>query len=264
MDIYFCERQSDDSWGNPQNLESVNTKGSDKTPFMHSDSRTLYFSSNAHRGFGGFDLFFTRQLDDGTWSEPENLGAPINSEKDEEGLIVATDGKLAYFSSKMEGSYTKDIFSFELPERAKPQKVLILKGTVKDENDEVVQDLEIEIKSDSRDDPETIKINQEDGSYAAIINVEKGEDVVVMMKKDGYAFNAQLLTTKDELKKPDVIELTTQVQKIEANKPFLIRDINYRTSSSDIDDESKTILKLFAIYLKENPSLKIEIRGAHR
>ena len=248
-------------WGNPQNLESVNTKGSDKTPFMHSDSRTLYFSSNAHRGFGGFDLFFTRQLDDGTWSEPENLGAPINSEKDEEGLIVATDGKLAYFSSKMEGSYTKDIFSFELPERAKPQKVIILKGTVKDENDEVVQDLEIEIKSDSRDDPETIKINQEDGSYAAIINVEKGEDVVVMMKKDGYAFNAQLLTTKDELKKPDVIELTTQVQKIEANKPFLIRDINYRTSSSDIDDESKTILKLFAIYLKENPSLKIEIRG---
>ena len=182
-------------WGNPQNLESVNTKGSDKTPFMHSDSRTLYFSSNAHRGFGGFDLFFTRQLDDGTWSEPENLGAPINSEKDEEGLIVATDGKLAYFSSKMEGSYTKDIFSFELPERAKPQKVIILKGTVKDENDEVVQDLEIEIKSDSRDDPETIKINQEDGSYAAIINVEKGEDVVVMMKKDGYAFNAQLLTT---------------------------------------------------------------------
>ena len=126
----------------------------------------------------------------------------------------------------MEGSYTKDIFSFELPERAKPQKVIILKGTVKDENDEVVQDLEIEIKSDSRDDPETIKINQEDGSYAAIINVEKGEDVVVMMKKDGYAFNAQLLTTKDELKKPDVIELTTQVQKIEANKPFLIRDIN--------------------------------------
>ena len=261
VDIYFCERQSDDSWGNPQNLESVNTKGSDKTPFMHSDSRTLYFSSNAHRGFGGFDLFFTRQLDDGTWSEPENLGAPINSEKDEEGLIVTTDGKLAYFSSKMEGSYTKDIFSFELPERAKPQKVIILKGTVKDENDEVVQDLEIEIKSDSRDDPETIKINQEDGSYAAIINVEKGEDVVVMIKKDGYAFNAQLLTTKDELKKPDVIELTTQVQKIEANKPFLIRDINYRTSSSDIDDESKTILKLFAIYLKENPSLKIEIRG---
>jgi len=261
VDIYFCERQSDDSWGTPQNLESINTKGSDKTPFMHSDSRTLYFSSNAHRGFGGFDLFFTRQLDDSSWSEPENLGAPINSEKDEEGLIVATDGRLAYFSSKMKGSYTKDIFSFELPERAKPQKVMILKGTVKDDNDEVVQDLEIEIKSDSRDKSETIKIDQEDGSYAAIVNVEKEEDVVVMMKKDGYAFNAQLLTTKDELKKPNVIELKTQVQKIEANKPFVIKDINYSTSSSDIDDESKTILKLFSIYLKNNPSLKIEIRG---
>lgn len=261
VDIYFCERQSDDSWGTPQNLESINTKGSDKTPFMHSDSRTLYFSSNAHRGFGGFDLFFTRQLDDGSWSDPENLGAPINSEKDEEGLIVATDGRLAYFSSKMKGSYTKDIFSFELPERAKPQKVMILKGTVKDDNDEVVQDLEIEIKSDSRDKSETIKIDQEDGSYAAIVNVEKEEDVVVMMKKDGYAFNAQLLTTKDELKKPNVIELKTQVQKIEANKPFVINDINYSTSSSDIDDESKTILKLFSIYLKNNPSLKIEIRG---
>lgn len=261
VDIYYCERQSDDSWGSPINLKSVNTKGSDKTPFMHSDSRTLYFCSNAHRGFGGFDLFFTRQLDDGTWSEPENLGAPINTEKDEEGLIVATDGKLAYFSSKMKGNFTKDIFSFELPERAKPQKVMLLKGTVKDDNDQIVEDLEIEIKSASRETPEKIKIDQEDGSYAAVINVEKEEDVVVLMKKEGYAFNAQLLTTKEELVKPVTIKLETQVQKIKANKPFVINDINYATNSSDIGSESKTILDLFAIYLLDNPNLKIEIRG---
>lgn len=261
VDIYYCERQSDGSWGNPQNLESINTKGSDKTPFMHSDSRTLYFASNARRGFGGFDLFFTRQSDDGSWSEPENLGYPINSEKDEEGLIVATDGRLAYFSSKMEDSYTKDIFSFELPERAKPQKVMLLKGTAKDENDQVVEGLEIEIKSDSRTEPETIKVDAEDGTYAAVVNVEKEEDVVVMMKKDGYAFNAQLLTTKDELKKPAVIKMKTEVQKIKTNTPFVIQDITYATSSSDINSESKTILSLFALYLQDNPSLKIEIRG---
>ncbi len=261
VDIYYCERQSNGSWGNPINLKAINTKGSDKTPFMHSDSRTLYFSSNAHRGFGGFDLFFTRQLDDGSWTEPENLGSPINTEKDEEGLIVATDGRLAYFSSKMKGSYTKDIFSFEIPERAKPQKVMLLKGTVKDENDQVVEDLEIEIKSESRKEPQKIAVDKEDGSYAAVVNVDKEEDVVVMMKKEGYAFNAQLLTTKKELVKPAQIKLNTQVQKVEANKPFVINDINYATSSSDIDDESKTILDLFALYLENNPNLKIEIRG---
>jgi len=261
VDLYYCNRNADGGWSSPINLKSINTKGSDKTPFMHSDSKTLYFCSNARRGFGGFDLFFTRQLDDGSWTEPENLGYPINSEKDEEGLIVATDGKLAYFSSKMEGSYTKDIFSFELPERAKPQKVMILKGTVKDENDEVVNDLEIEISSDSREKPETIKVDETDGSYAAIVNVDKEEDVVVMMKKEGYAFNAQLLTTKEEIKRPAAVKMTTEIQKVKAGKAFVIKDINYSTSSSDIDEGSKSILKLFALYLKDNPNLKIEIRG---
>ena len=202
VDIYYCIRKEDGSWGTPINLEAINTNGSDKTPFMHTDSRTLYFASNAHRGFGGFDLFYTRQNDDGTWGEPENLGAPINTIDNEEGLIVATDGKLAYFSSRLEGEASKDIYAFNLPERAKPQKVMMVKGVVKDENDKVVEDLEIEIHSESREQPQKIKVDSEDGSYAAIVNVEKKEDVVVLMKMEGYAFSAQNLVAKNEAAKP--------------------------------------------------------------
>lgn len=261
VDIYYCERQEDGSWGAPQNLKAINTMGSDKTPFMHTDSRTLYFSSNAHRGFGGFDLFFTRQNDDGSWSEPENLGAPINTHEDQEGLIVATDGKLAYFSSRLEGEASKDIYAFELPERAKPQKVMMVKGVVKDEADQVVEDLEIEIHSNSREEPQKVEVDAEDGSYAAIVNVEKTEDVVLLMKKEGYAFSAQSIATKNEAVRSSAVKLTTKVEKLELNKPFEIQDINYETSSSDISEDSKLILDLFASYMLENPSLKIEIRG---
>ncbi len=261
VDIYYCERQENGSWGDPINLQAINTLGSDKTPFMHTDSRTLYFSSNAHRGFGGFDLFYTRQNDDGTWGEPENLGAPINTHEDQEGLIVATDGKLAYFSSRLEGEASKDIYAFEMPERAKPQKVMMVKGMVKDNADKVVEDLEIEIHSNSRETPQKIEVDAEDGSYAAIVNIEKPEDVVVLMKKEGYAFSAQSLVTKNETVRPSAVKLETTIEKVSVNKPFEIQDVNYDTSSSDISQDSKLILDLFASYMKSNPTMKIEIRG---
>ena len=73
---------------------------------MHSDSRTLYFAADGseyqdgHLGFGGYDVFYPRQNDDGTWSKPKNLGHPINTEGDEQAFVVSTDGKWVYYSGQ--------------------------------------------------------------------------------------------------------------------------------------------------------------------
>ena len=120
-DIYRCLRNTDGSWGAPQNLgEPINTKGTEMAPFLHPDGRTLYFSSDKHVGMGGFDLFMSRRGEDGQWQTPVNLGFPINTQGDEINFFVAADGKTAFISSQREGGQGGyDIYTFELPEEVR-------------------------------------------------------------------------------------------------------------------------------------------------
>ena len=94
-------------------------------PFIHPDGKTLYFSSDTHTGMGGYDLFVSRRDEKGEWSEPVNLGYPINTPGDEINFIVAADGHTALISSVREGGYGGyDIYSFQLKEDdLKPEAV---------------------------------------------------------------------------------------------------------------------------------------------
>ena len=78
----------------------INTPGDEMSPFIHFDGKTLYFSSNGRVGMGGFDIYITRMNEDSTWTEPQNLGYPINTFNDEMGLITESGGQKAYFSSE--------------------------------------------------------------------------------------------------------------------------------------------------------------------
>lgn len=124
-DIWMCRRHEGE-WGTPENLgPSVNTAGNETGPFIHYDNQTLYFSSTGHPGLGGSDLFVSRRQADGSWSQPENLGYPINTEGDESRLVVSADGRTAYFASDHLGGLGKnDIYSFDLPEPARATAVV--------------------------------------------------------------------------------------------------------------------------------------------
>ncbi|NQV03441.1 MAG: PD40 domain-containing protein, partial [Bacteroidia bacterium] len=99
-DIYKATRNHGDEWGAPVNLGPlINTSGNEKSPFIHPDGKTLYFSSDGWMGMGGYDVFFTRLQDDGSYPKPENLGYPINSPEDEVGFFVSTDGTTGFFAS---------------------------------------------------------------------------------------------------------------------------------------------------------------------
>lgn len=124
-DLYHCFRNENGQWSEPESLGPViNTKGTEMAPFLHSDGKTLYFSSDTHTGMGGYDLFMSRRNEAGEWSEPVNLGYPINTAGDEINFIVAADGRTALISSVREGGYGGyDIYSFQLPEEMKPEPV---------------------------------------------------------------------------------------------------------------------------------------------
>ena len=122
-DLYHCYLREDGNWSSPESLGSVlNTSGTEMAPFLHPDGKTLYFSSDTHVGMGGFDLFMSRRDASGAWSEPVNLGYPINTPGDEINFIVASDGRTAYLSSIRDGGFGGyDIYTFQLPEEIRPE-----------------------------------------------------------------------------------------------------------------------------------------------
>ncbi|RYD75300.1 MAG: hypothetical protein EOP55_13725, partial [Sphingobacteriales bacterium] len=133
-DIWQTSLQSDGYWTQPTNLgPDINTPYDEQTPFVHSDGRTLYFSSDGWPGMGDKDIFISRMDETGKWGKPENMGYPINTFSEETGLIVTPDGKLGLFSSNLKGGYgDMDIYQFEMPVNKRPLPVTYVKGIVKD------------------------------------------------------------------------------------------------------------------------------------
>jgi len=97
--------------------DSINTQYDEMSPFVHPDNLTFYFSSDGHTGFGDYDLFVSRRSNTAKeWGLPNNMGYPINTHNTENSLIVAANGKTAYYASDVSGFGKEDIFQFELPE----------------------------------------------------------------------------------------------------------------------------------------------------
>jgi outer membrane protein OmpA-like peptidoglycan-associated protein/tetratricopeptide (TPR) repeat protein len=261
-DIYMSKRNGDGSWGPSRPLPStINTTGHEKAPFMHSDSHTLYFASSGHVGVGGLDIFYCQMNEDGSFSKPKNFGVPVNTEGDEIGIVVTADGEVAYFGARnFKGSKGYDVFQFAMPEKAKPEKVMILKGEVKDDKGEPVKDAKVVLNYTESNTNEEVKVHQDDGKFAAIVRVQKNENITLNVKGADLAFNSRVVARKDELK-PAVAKLEVTAPTVEANKAFVINDIKYATASATLQESSTIILNDFALYLKENEGMLVEIRG---
>ena len=263
-DLYYSVKDENGNWTPAKNLGKViNTPGNEKSPFMHSDSQTLYFSSDGRQGLGGYDIYYSKHLDDGTWTTPKNIGYPINTQNDEVGLIVSTNGEKAYFSSnKIGDSKNYDVYSFDLYEEARPKKVLFTKGYLKDENGKILANAKIEIKSTKTNKITEGLVDNSTGKYAIAVAVEDStEDFLMTVKKDGYAFtSAYLKPRKQELLNAPV-KIDFKMKPIAVGKKVKINDIHFATNSALFDKESMIVLNSFVEFLKDNPRVKIEIHG---
>jgi outer membrane protein OmpA-like peptidoglycan-associated protein len=261
--LFYSKRQADGTFGMAQPVGGkVNTAKQEKSPFMHSDSRSLYFASDGHIGVGGMDIFYCKMNDDGTFTEPKNIGYPINSEQDEIGIVVSSDGELAYFGAK---NFRQDkgwnIYEFKMPEKAKPEKVMILKGVVKTEDGNPAQNAQVELKYTQTKETEKVKVNGDDGTYAAVVKLAKKEDVMLSVQGDNVAFNTRVVARKDNPKPPVVTKMNMEAPVLSQDKPIVINDIYYSTSRAELAEDSKVILDEFAQYLIDHPNMVIEIRG---
>jgi len=113
-DIWMSKANSTTSWQTAVNLLDVNTIEDEKGVFIAADGKTIFFSSKGHKNMGGYDIFKSVRQDDGSWSEPMNLGYPINTPGDEVDFTLTADGKTAYYSTKGSANGKFDIMKIDL------------------------------------------------------------------------------------------------------------------------------------------------------
>ena len=259
-DIYKTVRDSEGKWGAPLNLGPViNSAGNEKSPFIHPDGHTLYFSSDGLMGLGGYDIFFARLDENGVWPKPKNIGYPINSPDDEIGFFVSTDGTQGFFASnKYAGKGGWDLYSFDLYDAARPERVLFIKGNVKSESPSEPLKARIELKNIETKKISQIPMDTLTGNYVAVAPFNS--DYIMTVKKANHVYESKYISKVDTMfKLPAKVDI--EVKPIELNKSYRINDIYFEFNSFDLTPESKPVLDQLIVFLAENQQISIQIQG---
>lgn len=259
-DIYVSNRLANGQWTEPENLgPEVNTAGNESCPFIHSDNQTLYFTSNGHLGYGGDDLFMTKKGPGSTWGKALNLGYPINTIENEGSLVVAADGKTAYYASDRGDSRGGlDIYSFELRSDIRPARTLWVKGKVFDKKTNKGLPSAVELTDLSSQEVLSKVQTDETGSY--LITLPIGKDYAFNVNRKGYLFFSENFSLSQ--KAPDsTYNIDIPLQPLEANATVILKNIFFDVNRYDLQPASTSELDKIVMLLKENPNLKIQING---
>ena len=261
MDIWKTTMTAEGEFSVPVNLgPAINTPGDDAAPFIHSDGRTLYFASNGRVGMGGYDLYYSTLQADGTWSEPVNMGYPINSPADEINVFINAHGTVAYIASDKDGGYGGlDLYSFELDDQLRPNPVTYIKGRVRDAFSGEPLSARIEmidlntkqLLTATTSDPQT-------GSYLACVHT--GGNILLNVSHPDYPFyseNFQIEKSYTELS-PYLKDIS--LQPTDVGTVVTLKNVFFDFDRSELKPESFVELNKLADYLKKN-AIRIEIGG---
>lgn len=294
-DLWHCrvEQLSDGKlrFSNPENLgQAVNSPQDDYAPYIHADNRTLYFLSKGHLTFGGSDIFVSRRGEDGKWSKAKNIGYPINKNTDCYGFTLNGAGDKGYISllNTDEKERGIDVYEFSLYEEARPSSVVCIKGRVEIESTRVGSEKQrVGNKSTPVGDKSTLVGSEKQyvgnkstrvGTFATVeifdylrkkpfflshSDSKTGEFTLILpdsgeyglnVRKPGYVFySSKIDKTKDTL--------YVLLSKIERGKSVVLENIFFAFDSFELDPKSDNEIDRLVSFLKDNPSVAIEIVG---
>ncbi|QJD98169.1 OmpA family protein [Mucilaginibacter robiniae] len=259
-DIYKC-RLTNTGWTQPENLgPNINTPLDEQSPFIHPDDSTMYFCSNGWPGMGNKDLFVSRLGKDGKWQKPQNLGYPINSSGDENGMSITANGTYAFFASNTLSGYGGfDIYTFELPEAARPHLVTYVKGTVAIGLNKQPIDAAVEIVDLEKN--QTVYQNYTSAAHGEFLaTLPVGKNYGLTITKNGYLFYSENFSLKDHQSgKPYQIDIA--LDPIEIGKKAILKNIFFDTNKYTLKPESESALEKLMDFMKLNPAVRIEIAG---
>lgn len=261
MDIWKTTMKSEGVFTVPENLgPTINTSGDDAAPFIHSDGRTLYFASNGRVGMGGYDLYYSTLQTDGTWSEPQNLGYPINTPADEINIFINAAGTVAYMASDKDGGYGGlDLYSFELDESLRPNPVTYIKGIVRDAvtSQPLAANIEM-IDLNTKQTLTSTTSDAETGEFLACI--QTGSNVLLNVSNPQYPFYSENFQIKKSYAELSPFIKDIKLQRADIGTTVVLDNIFFAFDQSVLEPESYVELDKLVDYLQHN-AVKIEIRG---
>jgi len=264
-DIYVSIQDNNGEWGIPVNLgPTINTIYCDRSPFLHPDMKTLYFSSSGHGGQGDLDVFKSTRLSDtcwDCWSEPINLGKEINSPGSDWGYKISTDGTKAYFAKQGASSKESDIFWLNLPKHLRPDLVATVSGRLVDKNNNPVsaeilwEDLETgKNVGKSKSDPAN-------GNFFIVLPL--GKIYGYYVERDEYfpiSNNIDLRNSSEPVVIEENIDMVSFKQMIDDGTAVPVNNLFFKIAESALLPYSLPELKRVAKIIIAN-GLKVEISG---
>lgn len=261
QDIYVTHRRDDGSWSKAEKLASnLNTELSEESVLIHPDGQTLYFSSDGHLTMGGLDIYMSRRQSDGSWSNPLNLGYPINTYGDENSLTVSADGKMAYFASNREGGLgALDLYRFELYKEARPTPVTYAKGKVYDEETNEPLAAEFELIDLSRDSV-VVESTSDKESGEFLVSIPLGRNYALNADADGYLFFSEHFAV-DSARSGEPFFFDVPMKPIKEGKSVVLKNVFFDTDEYVLKSDSKAELDRLQSFLEKNPGIRIELSG---
>lgn len=291
LDIYVVQKNLKGKWSEPQNLGSlINSAYDEEAVFIHPDGRKMYFSSKGHSTMGGYDIFVSYLNDNNEWSEPENLGYPVNSPDDDLCFVISANGRHGYFSSvRSEGEGGLDIFraTFLGPDkpltlcnednliavRTKPVaenvmeesvelktiRLTIVKGLVTDAFTQQPVSAQIDIVDNNTSEVIfTSQTNSATGKF--LVTLPSGKNYGLTVKADGYLFHSENFDIPPATEYQE-IEKAIELSNLKKDAKIVLNNVFFETGSAKLKPTSYAELGRLTLLLNENTNLRIEISG---
>ncbi len=266
-DLYVSFAQNDSIWSEPLNLGvDVNTAGDESTPFLASDDKTLYFSSNGYSGYGGSDIYITKRLDDTwtKWTEPQNMGSEINSKSDDIFFNIPSTSDYAYFSRAVTPE-NFDIYRVKTPLFKNPEPIIIVKGKLIDAK--TGKPIGAKIIYERLRDGKEVGVTYSDPSTGEYqihlpggelygVRAEAKDHISGKSKHSIYAISKAPGTFVDDVKLEPI-----QVAEIQENVTITLNNIFFDFDKSVLKPESFPELNRIVTMMNEKPTMQVEIAG---
>lgn len=266
-DLYVSFEKDDGKWTKPLNLgKSVNSVGEETAPFLASDDKTLYFSSNGFSGYGGSDVFMTKRLDETwtNWSPVENLGPDINTKLDDLFFNIPSTSEYAYYSRGVTVD-NSDIFRVKMPMFMTPDPIVIVRGKLVDSK--TGQPIGAKIIYERLSDGKEVGSTYSDpvtGEYE--IHLPGGQQYGVRAEaKDHISENQNLdlrnFTKDGVLVSKDITLDPIGVALVEENTKINLNNIFFDFDKSILKQESFPELNRIVTLMKDKTTMQVEISG---
>ncbi len=286
LDIYYSTKDRNGEWGPAKNIGPViNTPYDEDGPFIDYDGKTLYFSSKGHKGMGGYDIY--KSVYDeatGQWSEPVNLGYPMNSPDNDIYFVSTRDGRRGYYASaKADGMGFTDIYHIRLADLEKPpmkvetkkvvekpveepvmaapeiQPVTLVLRTVDSKTNEIV---DASVKMSQAGSSRAIAISKAGkGLYKAQFMNDKPVKYNITAESPGYMYKNMTFTVPAATAKTNTLKRQIGLDKIQVGYKKVLRNIYFDFGTARLKKESYPELDNLLKVLQENPRYMIEISG---